>query len=259
MLDMSNAAYCNLEMIQQWDCGPCKTQQAPGGPAGYHAPSVFEGLVDGYGKVQRFGTQAFVAMLPAVGPNNTAAIVVSFRGSSDTLNWLLDFQFLKMVPYGELCPTCRVHEGFYKSWLSLAGRLVAAVRALHFAYVKCRGTGRIKDAEEECVCVCVCACVCVCEGNALTRWSWTRTRGGRGYLEVYFSLVSIVNVCSNVCTAPALFPASTLLSAPRPPLQPPRRPHLRDRPFTRGSHGGPRSGTPSDDGKSPRLPRVRLK
>ena len=181
MLDMSNAAYCNLEMIQQWDCGPCKTQQAPGGPAGYHAPSVFEGLVDGYGKVQRFGTQAFVAMLPAVGPNNTAAIVVSFRGSSDTLNWLLDFQFLKMVPYGELCPTCRVHEGFYKSWLSLAGRLVAAVRALHFAYVKCRGTGRIKDAEEEGVCVRVCACVCVCEGNALTRWSWTRTRGGRGY------------------------------------------------------------------------------
>ena len=139
MLDMSNAAYCNLEMIQQWDCGPCKTQQAPGGPAGYHAPSVFEGLVDGYGKVQRFGTQAFVAMLPAVGPNNTAGIVVSFRGSSDTLNWLLDFQFLKMVPYGDMCPTCRVHDGFYKSWLSVAGRLVSAVRVLHVAYVTRRG------------------------------------------------------------------------------------------------------------------------
>lgn len=41
-------------------------------------------------------------------------IVVAFRGTSDTQNWIADFDFIQ-TSFSE-CDDCYVHNGFYESW-----------------------------------------------------------------------------------------------------------------------------------------------
>lgn len=78
-----------------------------------------------------WGTLAFVALV-----NVTATqewIAVSFRGSADLINWLADFDFVEMTPV-EYCDGCKVHTGFYRSWLSVARLVseeVSRLRAAH--------------------------------------------------------------------------------------------------------------------------------
>jgi len=57
--------------------------------------------------------------------------VLAFRGSKTLLNYLLDdFYFVWTQPYNSTCPECRVHKGFYDSWLSLREQTFADLTAL---------------------------------------------------------------------------------------------------------------------------------
>jgi hypothetical protein len=123
-LDLSNAAYCERDDIVNWSCPPCKRLQAAG-IVPSSTPIVIDGVVGGFGVVKKWGTRAVIAVLPGYG------ISVAFRGSANITNWLEDFDFFGLVPYHDACPTCRVHEGFYQSWFSLARPVLQAVSDLH--------------------------------------------------------------------------------------------------------------------------------
>merc|ERR1712086_29465 len=123
-LDLSNAAYCERDEIVKWSCPPCKRLQAAG-IVPSSTPIVIDGVVGGFGVVKKWGTRAVIAVLPGYG------ISVAFRGSANITNWLEDFDFLGLVPYHDACPTCRVHEGFYQSWFSLARPVLQAVSDMH--------------------------------------------------------------------------------------------------------------------------------
>ena len=52
-------------------------------------------------------------------------IVVSFRGSQSVRNWLANIDFAA-IP-SDICPGCRVHQGFWRSWLEARPRILTAV------------------------------------------------------------------------------------------------------------------------------------
>jgi len=128
-LDLSNTAYCEADSIRDWSCVPCKRAAAEG-VTPTATPSVIDGRVGGFGKIAQWGTRAIVAAL------SNERIVVSFRGSANLTNWIEDFDFISQVPYAEACPTCRVHMGFYKSWVSVARKVSDAVTALRAVHPK---------------------------------------------------------------------------------------------------------------------------
>merc|ERR1712086_196054 len=99
-LDLSNAAYCERDEIVKWSCPPCKRLQAAG-IVPSSTPIVIDGVVGGFGVVKKWGTRAVIAVFPG------------------------------LVPYHDACPTCRVHEGFYQSWFSLARPVLQAVSDMH--------------------------------------------------------------------------------------------------------------------------------
>lgn len=66
-------------------------------------------------------TRGFVAVDPV-----DKLIVLSFRGSSSTENWIADFLFAQ-VPC-DLGNGCLAHVGFYGSWAEVASRAIAAVK-----------------------------------------------------------------------------------------------------------------------------------
>jgi len=123
-LDLSNAAYCQLNQITDWSCAPCERLKTRHAVEPIGTPIVIDGVVGGFGVVNDWGTRAVIAALS----NNQ--IVVSFRGSANLTNWLEDFDFWGLVPFS-MCPKCSVHEGFFKSWLSLERQVVDAVVKLH--------------------------------------------------------------------------------------------------------------------------------
>lgn len=59
-------------------------------------------------------------------------IVVAFRGSSDTRNWIADFDFIQ-VPYSE-CAGCFVHDGFYESWQEISSYTYEYVESAYASY-----------------------------------------------------------------------------------------------------------------------------
>lgn len=129
LLDMSNVAYCGEESVRAWDCKPCKR---------YHTENttVITGRFGGFGKTQDWMTQAVVTPI-AIDAAGTIGIVVAFRGSANDLNWMEDFYIAKMAPNNDIykvCPKCRVHSGFYNSWVSLAVKVTAAVKNLQKQY-----------------------------------------------------------------------------------------------------------------------------
>eukprot|EP00049_Salpingoeca_infusionum_P005316 m.90811 g.90811 ORF g.90811 m.90811 type:complete len:295 (-) comp12929_c0_seq1:56-940(-) len=53
--------------------------------------------------------------------------VVAYRGSSNLMNWLYDFDFIKMNVSGT---TARVHSGFYDCWLELKDEVFSAMNTV---------------------------------------------------------------------------------------------------------------------------------
>lgn len=67
--------------------------------------------------------------------------IVAFRGSKTFLNYLLDdFDFVWTKPYNS-CPDCKVHKGFYDSWVSLRGQTFSDLTALGCDQKPIRVTG----------------------------------------------------------------------------------------------------------------------
>jgi hypothetical protein len=126
---LSQIAYCQKDEITNWNALPCDTAKGLGLSV-TAPPTVIDGRVGGFKKVYDWGTRVYVAAL------SEERIVVSFRGSSNLTNWLADFDFQNMVPYETECPECKVHGGFYKSWLSVARETTAAVQALRVQHPK---------------------------------------------------------------------------------------------------------------------------
>jgi hypothetical protein len=58
-------------------------------------------------------------------------IYVSFRGSSSALNWMDDFE-VKLVPYISYneCFNCKIHNGFYRSALSVTNKTIDTLKIL---------------------------------------------------------------------------------------------------------------------------------
>ncbi|EKF38210.1 lipase, putative, partial [Trypanosoma cruzi marinkellei] len=87
----AKAAYCEEDAISSWTCASCARD------LGMERVRVFTNV--------EHNTQAFVGV-------NKSTIVVSFRGTRGTINWLYNLEFL-FVPYiREGCVGCFVHTGF---------------------------------------------------------------------------------------------------------------------------------------------------
>lgn len=56
------------------------------------------------------------------------SVVLSFRGSQDLENWIVNLQFAKTVPYGD--NKGKVHSGFYHGYLDMKPMLLPYIRAL---------------------------------------------------------------------------------------------------------------------------------
>ena len=63
------------------------------------------------------------------------AIVVAFRGSDNTKNWIDDFDF-GQIPYSK-CSGCYVHNGFYLAYMTVSHEVR---QQLQFLLAKYRGS-----------------------------------------------------------------------------------------------------------------------
>lgn len=106
----SHAAYCSLKSIEKWSCGPCKIADP-----NFKAKAFYS---------HETGMQAFV------GKAADGYIVVSFRGSSNILNWIQNLNVPEITPYPK-CKDCQVHKGFYDAWNSVREGVVKEVVALY--------------------------------------------------------------------------------------------------------------------------------
>lgn len=53
--------------------------------------------------------------------------VLSFEGSQDIRDWLIDLEFIKLVPYKEH-PTAKVHFGFWKAYNSIRENVLSTIK-----------------------------------------------------------------------------------------------------------------------------------
>lgn len=110
---LSGAAYCGKDLY--------KTMILGGPASGFtYKETLYNVKTD---------LQGYIGVLPT-----TKTIYVAIRGSSSTMNWLDDFE-VKLVPYDSF-PECKcnVHNGFYKSALSVVSKTVSTVKALRTQY-----------------------------------------------------------------------------------------------------------------------------
>jgi len=64
----------------------------------------------------------------------SGSIITSWRGSANIMNWLEDFDFVKVDYYQPGCNDCQVHKGFYNSYSVVIDKLYPAVQALALKY-----------------------------------------------------------------------------------------------------------------------------
>jgi len=62
----------------------------------------------------------------AIDPKNKL-VVLSFRGFHSNQNWIEDFKIALIC--SDLCPTCRVHHGFWESWTGMRDMIIPNVLA----------------------------------------------------------------------------------------------------------------------------------
>ncbi|EKF28826.1 lipase, putative, partial [Trypanosoma cruzi marinkellei] len=90
-LYFAKAAYCEADAISSWTCASCAMNP------GMEEVRVFTNIVH--------STQAFVGV-------NKSTIVVSFRGTKGTINWLYNLDYFRVPFIREGCVGCLVHAGF---------------------------------------------------------------------------------------------------------------------------------------------------
>lgn len=112
----SLASYCPAEQgLSNWTCGWCNFVPIPS----LTNITVFE--TPGYGMGRIYGY---------IGLSNES-IIVAFRGSATTSNWIVDFEFTH-TPY-PIVPGAFVHDGFYKGYLQVADIVYHTVYPLQVA------------------------------------------------------------------------------------------------------------------------------
>jgi len=113
----SLSSYCPADQgLSDWTCGWCNFVPIPP----LSNITVFE--TPGYGMGKIYGY---------IGRSNES-IIIAFRGSATTSNWIIDFEFTHR-PYPQL-PGAFVHDGFYTGYLQVADIVYHAVKPLQVAY-----------------------------------------------------------------------------------------------------------------------------
>lgn len=91
---MAYVAYQDAASINSWTCGPCSKYKIT-------SPKVF---ANSTGNIQGFTGYS----------QSLNAIIVSFRGSQDIKNWIINLDTTKTTY--PLCSGCQVHSGFYSGY-----------------------------------------------------------------------------------------------------------------------------------------------
>jgi len=105
--ELAGVAYCQPSLIDDWTCRNC-------GQSGFEVESGKVRVMDNKSFWQENSTRVVVGKLKDVN-----SCFVSFRGSSDTANWISDFLALQIGAPDEPfpgCTGCYVHLGFWQVW-----------------------------------------------------------------------------------------------------------------------------------------------
>jgi len=109
----SYAAYCPESQLQTWTCKWCHNNTN----IGSFTPTAFPQDK----KSDTFGFVGYSSQLKQ--------IVVSFRGTHNLRNWIVDLKFSKLTPF-ENFPNVSVHDGFYSAYQRLQPQVISAVDSL---------------------------------------------------------------------------------------------------------------------------------
>jgi predicted lipase len=105
---MSSIAYDSAASINAWNCPKCSK---------YPLQNV-KVFSNSTGDIQGFTGYS--------GSSN--AIILSFRGSSNIQNWIINLSF-NQVDYPR-CPGCKVHNGFYTGYNLVKSTMISQIQAL---------------------------------------------------------------------------------------------------------------------------------
>lgn len=109
---MSSIAYDNVANINAWNCGRC----------GKYPMQNVKAFSNTTGDIQGFTGYS----------SSLNAIILSFRGSSNIQNWIINLSF-NQIAYSR-CGNCKVHNGFFTGFNTVKSTVISqiqALRALH--------------------------------------------------------------------------------------------------------------------------------
>ena len=105
--------HCSNEELMNWSCKACQSLER------------LEGMTINENKL--------ASILTYTGYSRSLdKFMLVFRGTVDAVNWVEDFTF-KQVDYPR-CKNCKVHEGFYLSYLAVSDEVNKALEALRKTY-----------------------------------------------------------------------------------------------------------------------------
>lgn len=80
-----------------------------------------------------YAENSFASIMAYMGySKKTDRIIVVFRGTVDFKNWIEDFSFYQ-VQYPR-CKGCKIHEGFYLSYMAISEEIYKGIDALQAIY-----------------------------------------------------------------------------------------------------------------------------
>ncbi|GET91253.1 lipase, putative [Leishmania tarentolae] len=117
-LHFSKAAYCDVETVENWSCGNSCSTATPN----FHVYNVYSNTSTGnlgYSGLDHDGKR----------------IVVAFRGTYNTANWIQNLDFwLTPYPHPGCGKLCKVHGGFYEAYGSLRAQMIQDLLVMHSEY-----------------------------------------------------------------------------------------------------------------------------
>ncbi|KAK7201511.1 lipase [Novymonas esmeraldas] len=117
-LHFCKSAYCPVASVTNWTCGNACSNATPN----FHIYNIYENTST--------GNVGYSGM-----DHDSERIVVAFRGTFNTANWIQDLDFWSMpYPHPGCGPSCTIHRGFYKAYDSVRPQLIQDVLAMHTRY-----------------------------------------------------------------------------------------------------------------------------
>ncbi|KPA74447.1 putative lipase [Leptomonas pyrrhocoris] len=117
-LHFCKSAYCPVDAVVNWSCGSA----CGNATTDFHVFNVYENAST--------GNSGFSGM-----DHEAGKIVVAFRGTANTANWIQDLDFWSMpYPHPACGELCAIHRGFYKAYDSMREQLLQDVLAMHAQY-----------------------------------------------------------------------------------------------------------------------------